>query len=191
MLRGSKTNKRAQAALEFLMTYGWAILVVLIVIGALAYFGVLNPTILLPEKCTLQMGMYCKNHLILSNNAVYFELENGMGKGIILRKVNVSGDFINCWVDFTIKDNGSTGGSCDNPFYGTPYGKIGLHIANGQSVIFNITEFPCAGGTVFTNCTVLTRFGKTKSEINIRWFYDDANQLFTHTMKGELLAAIE
>jgi uncharacterized protein (UPF0333 family) len=31
-------QQRGQAAMEFLMTYGWAILVVLIAIGALAYF---------------------------------------------------------------------------------------------------------------------------------------------------------
>jgi len=43
--------KRAQAAMEFLMTYGWAILVVLAAIGALAYFGVLSPGNLLPHKC--------------------------------------------------------------------------------------------------------------------------------------------
>lgn len=36
-------SKKSQAAMEFLMTYGWAILVALIVISALAYFGVLNP----------------------------------------------------------------------------------------------------------------------------------------------------
>ena len=44
--------KKAQAALEFLMTYGWAILVVLAAIGALAYFGVLSPSNFLPSKCT-------------------------------------------------------------------------------------------------------------------------------------------
>ena len=44
-------KKKAQAAMEFLMTYGWAILVVLVVIGALAYFGVLSPKKLLPDKC--------------------------------------------------------------------------------------------------------------------------------------------
>ena len=38
-----KQNKKSQAALEFLTTYGWAFLVILIMIGALAYFGVLNP----------------------------------------------------------------------------------------------------------------------------------------------------
>jgi len=37
-------NKKGQndGAMEFLMTYGWAILVVLAAIGALAYFGILG-----------------------------------------------------------------------------------------------------------------------------------------------------
>jgi len=35
--------KKSQAAMDFLITYGWAILIVLIMIGTLAYFGVLNP----------------------------------------------------------------------------------------------------------------------------------------------------
>jgi hypothetical protein len=52
-------KKKAQAAMEFLMTYGWAILVVLVAIGALAYFGVLSPENLLPEKCTGSAGFEC------------------------------------------------------------------------------------------------------------------------------------
>jgi hypothetical protein len=51
--------KKAQAAMEFLMTYGWAILVVLAAIGALAYFGVLSPGNLLPEKCEFPSGLTC------------------------------------------------------------------------------------------------------------------------------------
>ena len=46
--------KKGQAAMEFLMTYGWAILVVLAAIGALAYFGVLSPDNLLPERTSFQ-----------------------------------------------------------------------------------------------------------------------------------------
>lgn len=42
VLRGDERMK-GQAAMEFLMTYGWAILVVLACIGALTYFGVLKP----------------------------------------------------------------------------------------------------------------------------------------------------
>jgi hypothetical protein len=51
--------KKGQAAMEFLMTYGWAILVVLAAIGALAYFGVLSPSKLVPDKCTLQPKGWC------------------------------------------------------------------------------------------------------------------------------------
>ena len=36
-------SKRSQAAMEFLMTYGWAILAAVIAIGVLAYFGVFTP----------------------------------------------------------------------------------------------------------------------------------------------------
>jgi len=52
-------NKKGQSALEFLMTYGWAILVVLAAIGALAYFGVLSPTNFLPDQCLGAVGIGC------------------------------------------------------------------------------------------------------------------------------------
>lgn len=55
---------KAQASMEFLMTYGWAILVVVISIGALAYMGVLNPEKFLPEKCIIvtSSGLFCKDY---------------------------------------------------------------------------------------------------------------------------------
>ena len=43
-------NKRSQSAMEYLMTYGWAILVVLIALGALFYLGVFSPKT--PNTCT-------------------------------------------------------------------------------------------------------------------------------------------
>ncbi|MBU5682665.1 MAG: hypothetical protein KQA34_03070, partial [Candidatus Aenigmarchaeota archaeon] len=36
-------RSKAQAALEFLMTYGWAILLVIVVVGALYATGMLKP----------------------------------------------------------------------------------------------------------------------------------------------------
>jgi hypothetical protein len=35
--------KKGQGAMEFLMTYGWAIIVVIAAIIALAYFGLIDP----------------------------------------------------------------------------------------------------------------------------------------------------
>ena len=70
--------KRSQAAMEFLMTYGWAILVVLVAIGALAYFGVLSPDRFLPSKCTLPSGIACVDHKATADN-VQVRLQNGLG----------------------------------------------------------------------------------------------------------------
>ena len=36
-------NKKAQPVMEWIMTYGWTILVAIIAIGVLAYFGVFTP----------------------------------------------------------------------------------------------------------------------------------------------------
>lgn len=52
--------KKGQAALEFLMTYGWAILVVLIIIGVIAAFVLRNPQQFLPTGCTLSGNVKCE-----------------------------------------------------------------------------------------------------------------------------------
>jgi len=44
-------NKKNPIAMEFLLTYGWAIIVVLVAIGVLWYYGALSLDNLLPEKC--------------------------------------------------------------------------------------------------------------------------------------------
>jgi hypothetical protein len=58
--------------MEFLMTYGWALLVILLVIAALAYFGMLNPDRFLPDKVSvsdnrIQIVETGTNRLILKN----------------------------------------------------------------------------------------------------------------------------
>lgn len=59
------SNKKSQAAMEFLLTYGWAIMVVVVAIAALAYFGVLNPTKWFSTNtCTLPAGLSCIDHSI-------------------------------------------------------------------------------------------------------------------------------
>ena len=79
--------KKGQAALEFLTTYGWAFLVILIMIGALVYFGVLNPSKVLPDKCILETGFNCRDHMITVNR-FNVSVENKMGGG--LRAVNIT-----------------------------------------------------------------------------------------------------
>ena len=72
------TNRKSQAALEFIMTYGWAILVVLVAIGALAYFGVLSPERFLPSRCTLQSGIACLDHKATATTLTIY-VKNSLG----------------------------------------------------------------------------------------------------------------
>ena len=79
-IKMDKMFKKSQAAMEFLMTYGWAILVVLVAIGALAYFGVLSPDKFLPAKCQLPAGIACTDFKISgSASTVTIVLRNGLG----------------------------------------------------------------------------------------------------------------
>ena len=83
--------RKGQAAMEFLMTYGWAILVVLVAIGALAYFGVLSPDRFLPSRCTLPAGIACTDHDVSSTNGVNIVLRNSLGYSIDTIVVSVGG----------------------------------------------------------------------------------------------------
>ena len=77
------TNKKSQAALEFIMTYGWAILVVLVAIGALAYFGVLSPDRFLPNKCVLQSGIACLDNKATAT-ALNVYMQNSLGQDVTI-----------------------------------------------------------------------------------------------------------
>jgi len=79
-------NRKSQAALEFIMTYGWAILVVLVAIGALAYFGVLSPDRFLPSRCSLQSGIACLDHKVTATSIEVF-VKNGLGYDITVQKI--------------------------------------------------------------------------------------------------------
>ena len=70
-------HKKGQAAMEFLMTYGWAILVVLVAIGALAYFGVLSPGKFLPESCVIAPGFSCEDFKIGADGSATVIIKNG------------------------------------------------------------------------------------------------------------------
>ncbi len=82
--------KKGQAAMEFLMTYGWAILVVLAAIAALAYFGVLSPDRFLPEKCTMPSGIACIDFRY-TGTAIEMAIQNGGGFDMTNVSVAVNG----------------------------------------------------------------------------------------------------
>ena len=127
------TNK-GQAALEFIMTYGWAILVVLVAIGALAYFGVLSPDKLLPNKCLMTSGLSCDDARV-SRNSIQMKLTNSLGQD--LKDINMHNyGCINTAIPVTGIPHNCTGPSSLN---------------NGQAATWTCTCTAGLGGTKYSS----------------------------------------
>lgn len=98
-------NKRGQAAMEFLMTYGWAIVVVLAAIGALAYFGVLSPSKLLPDRTVFAPPL-----TNVDNAVIFTGVTPGLGNTVTIAFKNNKGVDITLPLTATaINDNGMCG----------------------------------------------------------------------------------
>ena len=108
--------------MEFLMTYGWAILVVLAAIGALAYFGVLSPDRFLPTKCTLPSGIACLDHKYEAGTGIQMAIQNSAG-------------FDMTGVSVTINGTGCNGVDTTS----------GPTLTNGQKATYTISCTPTSG----------------------------------------------
>jgi len=78
--------RRGQAAIEFLMTYGWALLIILVAISALVYFGILNADRFLPERCDLPTGIACLSFK-LTDDDLTLVIQNNLGEDITFRQI--------------------------------------------------------------------------------------------------------
>jgi hypothetical protein len=63
---------RAQSAMEYLMTYGWAILIIAVVLGALYSLGIFNGTNFLGNTCIAGTGYLCSNPSLATNGILSF-----------------------------------------------------------------------------------------------------------------------
>ena len=159
-------KKRGQAAMEFLMTYGWALLVVLVAIGALAFFGVLDPGKFLPASCTLFPGLGCNDFKIDgSTDTVTLIVQNGLGSDMSLTSFTASGDCTSTDVNGDLSTCTMSGGACDS------------------------NSIP-DGAECQVDCTcqeTLTSGGKAKVDITIVY----TTGTLPHTKTGQLTAPIE
>ncbi len=179
-----KRNKRAQGALEFLMTYGWAFLVILIMIGALAYFGVLSPTKFLPERCTFGTQFLCKDYLLSYNSGaptISLQLQNNLGQVIYVTSVDATSQegFGGCVVTSITTDSGAT-----DIYDSSARGSAGTasSVSDGKffAVVLDCTD---TGG--------MTEGSKYKVQVDLTYFAATSSSSFSHTVQGEVFANVE
>ena len=183
-------NKKAQGALEFLMTYGWAFLVILIMIGALAYFGVLNPTKFLPERCTFGTQFLCKDYLLATGpgatSNLVLRLQNNVGSGIAI-DVGTGGVTVSNSEGFSCTTTGMT--ITDAQGLPLPMDTIvptNPLVSDGQVFLVTFPAGACTGGGFQS-----AGGSKFKTDVELYYYDTRSGAAFSHTIKGELFATVE
>jgi len=74
-----KALSKAQSAMEYLMTYGWAILIVAVVLGALYSLGVFNGAAFLGTSCIAASGFYCNNPILSTGGVLTVTIGQATG----------------------------------------------------------------------------------------------------------------
>jgi len=148
--------------MEFLMTYGWAILAAIIAIGVLAYFGVFSPGKFVPAAAVVSGPLYVNAWNVvdvggLSDDTISLELKNNGGNTLTLQTTSSLSNF---------KVNGVDNSGCNNA--GVTFSPLGGIVDPGA--ISTIT-FTCSFDTI------ASPGDKVKADISI-----------TYTKKGSQLS---
>jgi hypothetical protein len=157
-----RNKNKAQAALEFLTTYAWAFIVILMMIGALAYFGILSPSSLLPNKCTISSEFQCLDWFISSSaSSIRVKIKNNVGEAIV--------------ANMTATSDGSVPLACTTS---------GFTMSTGQQADFNVTcsNFQAAG---------MISGEKRKVLFTLRYHTIASGASYPHEANGELFSVVE
>jgi len=158
--------KKSQAALEFLTTYAWAFLVILIMIGALAYFGVLKPSKLFPDRCNFGAEISCNDYAISSSDTFNIRLKNVVGEPIVLQTI-------------TLKSESSTSYSC------TLTSTTTLPYTWGTDTITDFSFDSCN-----TAASGFIKGDKAKVAIIMTYYLAKSSAIYTRQVEGEVFSTV-
>jgi len=79
-------TKRSQTSVDFLFTYGWMFLVVLLAGGALAALGFFDTQKFIPSQCNMGFDFSCEKYVILTSGEVRVQLENNVGEEVTINE---------------------------------------------------------------------------------------------------------
>lgn len=156
-------NLKSQAALEFLTTYAWAFIIILITIAALYSFGVFDFSKFLPQRCLFPSQFECID-FSFAGSEVKIKLLNNLGEKINVNSFQITNDAVNPLTCLTT----------------TP-----STISNWQSgVEQDITFSGCSDGVFIVG-------ERTEAKITVVYCAPQtANCGFEHTINGKITAVV-
>jgi hypothetical protein len=150
---------KSQAAMEYLMTYGWAILIIALVLGVLYSLGILSPETFKPQICSLSAPFYCSGQYLDTNGFLTLTIAQGSGLTITINKIA-------CVDKSLLLSNGLP----SSPSY---WSSVGVSIPSGsQRQIGNIICYSSSGqpysgkiGSVFSGAIIINATTSTGANI--------------------------
>ena len=184
-----KSRKKGQAAMEFLMTYGWAILAAIVVIGALAYFGVFNTGIFVPQKCQLDNQLSCSKNFVVQESSITIGITNNNPNPVYINDVNISPGKGNtyltesCYADLTASPTTGTCGLYDsqgNSAGTCNYDTKGVMVGSGKTLKLVFDQ-----GSSGIYCTgKVTPYSNTKATFDITGKIRSPGSVVSQTFSG-------
>ncbi len=161
---------KAQAAMEFMLTYGWAILIVMATVSVVYYYGLVDVDKVLPESCIIAQNIECLDARIDSNaDEVYILLENDRSDLIRVTNVTAISDELELRCVFI--DPG------------------GVLMRTGDRQAFTLDHWASAEA----DCEHINdiSFEQAKFNIEVSWHHEDSSAANSHTASGTLIANVE
>lgn len=155
---------KLQSAMEYLMTYSWAILIIAVILIALFALGIFSPNTVVSTQCFLPAGLSCINIFMISNGLITVTLLQETATPINITAYG-------CNANNTVKN-------MVRPF--TASNQVRMQI--GANYTFNVQ---CWGGT-----SVLFNQPGTSFRGWLFINYTETTSGFPHTAPGEVLAKI-
>ena len=149
-------SKKGQAAMEFLMTYGWAIIAAVLAIMILLYFGVFSGGNITGNVILMSQPFHTTaSQVVMTTSSTNFEIINKGGSNVVISNINIIGtgpsSGINCLNNTAIPLQADQSiviyTPCTGPLTAGEsfYGDVNiLYSVNGLSIVQN------AGGTIQT-----------------------------------------
>lgn len=163
---------KLQSAMEYLMTYSWALLVIALVLVALFTLGVFNPSSVISSQCILPAGLSCVSVYMVSNGLVSINLLQATNTPI---NITAWG----CNANQSIKNMYCPGSVCVNGA-ATTANQIKMQI--GANYSYNVQ---CWGGTAKISSNPGSAFSGY-----ITLNYTEFTTGFPHTVVGQLQAKV-
>lgn len=154
---------RAQAAMEYLVTYGWALLALFAVVAILISTGAFSSSNFSQQECTFQPDLPCSPFILYLDGGVTnikYQLTNGLGFPIKIVGVSYITNGIGqqgrySWPDTTITEQNSPLFNSGDSFelnFNFP-GDVQPAPRDFETIIVTIEYLNCKGFTSAADCT--------------------------------------